>query len=75
VSENLHRQSLAAALSPRALTFQRALAVRLTGERRVLMLGLDGAGKTSLLYRWKLGEGIRSIPTIGSQSAPIFNLC
>jgi hypothetical protein len=31
------------------------------------MLGLDGAGKTSLLYRWKLGEDVlTTIPTIGS---------
>ncbi|CAL6007991.1 ADP-ribosylation_factor 1 [Hexamita inflata] len=34
-------------------------------EVRVLMLGLDGSGKTSLLYQWKLGELITTIPTIG----------
>lgn len=29
------------------------------------MVGLDASGKTSLLYRWKLGEVVTSIPTIG----------
>lgn len=31
----------------------------------VLMVGLDAAGKTSVLYRLKLGELITTIPTIG----------
>lgn len=34
-------------------------------ERRVLMLGLDNAGKTTVLYKLKLGETVRTIPTIG----------
>ncbi|KAK3785956.1 hypothetical protein RRG08_038161 [Elysia crispata] len=34
-------------------------------ERRVLIQGLDSAGKTSLLYRLKLGEVVTTIPTIG----------
>jgi len=34
-------------------------------ESRVLMLGLDAAGKTTVLYRLKLGEVISSIPTVG----------
>ena len=29
------------------------------------MLGLDGAGKTTILYSLKLGETINTIPTIG----------
>jgi len=29
------------------------------------MLGLDGAGKTTILYNLKLGEVIKSVPTIG----------
>jgi GTPase SAR1 family protein len=29
------------------------------------MLGLDGSGKTSILYHAKLGEPISSVPTIG----------
>jgi ADP-ribosylation factor protein 1 len=34
-------------------------------EFRILMLGLDAAGKTTLLYRLKLGEVSRTVPTIG----------
>eukprot|EP00759_Apiculatamorpha_spiralis_P038800 PhF_6_TR37849/c0_g1_i1/m.56361 len=34
-------------------------------EVRALMIGLDGGGKTSLLYRWKLGDVVTAIPTIG----------
>lgn len=34
-------------------------------ELRILMLGLDAAGKTSILYRLKLGQSIKSIPTVG----------
>ncbi|XP_049849495.1 uncharacterized protein LOC126319853 [Schistocerca gregaria] len=34
-------------------------------EVRVLMVGLDAAGKTTILYRLKLGEVITTIPTIG----------
>jgi ADP-ribosylation factor 1/2 len=29
------------------------------------MLGLDGAGKTTILFNMKLGEVIKSVPTIG----------
>ncbi|KAM9481402.1 ADP-ribosylation factor 5-like [Clarias gariepinus] len=32
---------------------------------RILMLGLDAAGKTTILYRLKLGEVFTTIPTIG----------
>jgi small GTP-binding protein len=31
----------------------------------VLMVGLDAAGKTTILYRLKLGDVVMSIPTIG----------
>ena len=34
-------------------------------EKRVFMNGLDGAGKTTILYRWKQSEVITTIPTIG----------
>jgi small GTP-binding protein len=34
-------------------------------ETRCLMLGLDASGKTTVLYRLKLGEPITTIPTIG----------
>ncbi|XP_062594469.1 uncharacterized protein LOC134255893 [Saccostrea cucullata] len=32
---------------------------------RILMLGLDAAGKTSILYYYHLGEVVTTIPTIG----------
>ncbi|KYQ91910.1 Rab GTPase [Tieghemostelium lacteum] len=34
-------------------------------QYRILMIGLDNAGKTSILYRMKLGENITTLPTIG----------
>merc|ERR1712072_990590 len=34
-------------------------------ERRILMVGLDAAGKTTVLYKLKLGEIVTTIPTIG----------
>ncbi|KAL7572635.1 hypothetical protein ACA910_010386 [Epithemia clementina (nom. ined.)] len=34
-------------------------------EYRLLMLGLDGAGKTTVLYKLKLAEVVTTIPTIG----------
>jgi len=34
-------------------------------EKRILMLGLDAAGKTTILYHFKLGEVVHTIPTIG----------
>merc|ERR1739841_470749 len=34
-------------------------------EVRILMVGLDAAGKTTLLYKLKLGELVTTIPTIG----------
>lgn len=32
---------------------------------RILMVGLDGAGKTTILYQLKVGEVVTTIPTIG----------
>lgn len=36
-----------------------------TAEVRILMLGLDSAGKTTILYRLQIGEVVTTIPTIG----------
>jgi len=36
-----------------------------TKEMRILMVGLDAAGKTTILYKLKLGEIVTTIPTIG----------
>ena len=32
---------------------------------RILMVGLDAAGKTTILYKLQLGEVVKTIPTIG----------
>jgi GTPase SAR1 family protein len=36
---------------------------------RILMVGLDAAGKTTILYKLKLGEVVTTIPTIGAWGA------
>ncbi|XP_070559607.1 ADP-ribosylation factor 4 [Ptychodera flava] len=43
------------------------LFTRLFGKKqmRILMVGLDAAGKTTILYKLKLGEVVTTIPTIG----------
>jgi GTPase SAR1 family protein len=33
--------------------------------KRILVVGLGGAGKTTILYKFKLGEIVITIPTIG----------
>jgi GTPase SAR1 family protein len=35
-------------------------------EYRLLMVGLDASGRTTILYKMKLGEVVTTIPTIGS---------
>jgi GTPase SAR1 family protein len=34
-------------------------------EKSLLMVGLDAAGKTTILYKLQLGEVMTTIPTIG----------
>ena len=34
-------------------------------EMRILMVGLDAAGKTTILYKLKLNEVVTTIPTVG----------
>lgn len=53
------------------LTFSK-LFDRLWGkkEMRILMVGLDAAGKTTILYKLKLGEIVTTIPTIGTTPPP-----
>ena len=34
-------------------------------QQRIIMCGLDAAGKTTILYKLKLGEIVTTIPTIG----------
>ena len=40
---------------------------RLLGKEdvRILMVGLDNAGKTTILYRLKLEEVVSTVPTLG----------
>lgn len=45
-------------------------------EMRILMVGLDAAGKTTILYKLKLGEIVTTIPTIGTAEYVIcFYIC
>lgn len=45
-------------------------------EVRILMVGLDAAGKTTILYKMKLGEVVTTIPTIGFNVETVeFNNC
>lgn len=41
-------------------------------EMRILMVGLDAAGKTTILYKLKLGEIVTTIPTIGWYFSLVF---
>ncbi|ORZ36769.1 ADP-ribosylation factor 1 [Catenaria anguillulae PL171] len=34
-------------------------------ETRIILIGLDAAGKTTILYKLKLGEVVTTVPTIG----------
>jgi small GTP-binding protein len=34
-------------------------------KAKILMLGLDNAGKTTILYQMKLNETVHSVPTVG----------
>ncbi|KAI6674514.1 hypothetical protein NL676_002420 [Syzygium grande] len=56
-----HRQACKMGLSFTKL-FSRLFAKK---EMRILMVGLDAAGKTTILYKLKLGEIVTTIPTIG----------
>ena len=40
------------------------------GPKRILMLGLDNAGKTTILYRMKKTEDFNTVPTIGKFDLP-----
>jgi ADP-ribosylation factor 1/2 len=47
--------------------FISALMDRLVSKehKRIVFVGLDGAGKTTILYKLQLGEVVHSIPTVG----------
>ena len=46
---------------------------RLFGSKdmSILILGLDGAGKTTILYKLKLGKVVTTIPTIGTNTEQV----
>lgn len=56
--------SVTALLSGGLISRIRRLFTR-TANMRILMNGLDAAGKTTILYKLKLGEVVTTIPTIG----------
>ena len=39
-----------------------------TGHSQDVQVGLDAAGKTTILYKLKLGEIVTTIPTIGQST-------
>ncbi|MQM19275.1 hypothetical protein Taro_052276, partial [Colocasia esculenta] len=43
-------------------------------EMRILMVGLDAAGKTTILYKLKLGEIVTTIPTIDPDKNSLINV-
>lgn len=58
-------ECLCAALSSLCRLFSRLFSKQ---EMRILMVGLDAAGKTTILYKLKLGEVVTTIPTIGEST-------
>ena len=36
-----------------------------TTQKKILLLGLDAAGKTTILYKLNLGDTVNTIPTVG----------
>ena len=34
-------------------------------ETKLVLVGLDAAGKTTITYQFKMGENVKTIPTIG----------
>ncbi|VDM54783.1 unnamed protein product [Angiostrongylus costaricensis] len=51
--------------NPKRIAFEVQVLVVCLPEVRILMVGLDAAGKTTILYKLKLGEIVTTIPTIG----------
>uniref|UniRef100_A0A7S0SZ70 Uncharacterized protein n=1 Tax=Mantoniella antarctica TaxID=81844 RepID=A0A7S0SZ70_9CHLO len=47
------------------ILFSRMMAAFGEREARILVLGLDNAGKTTILYRLQVGTVVSTIPTIG----------
>ena len=43
-------------------------------EMKICMVGLDAAGKTTILYKLKLGEVVTTIPAIGKHGMQAVNI-
>ena len=53
-------------LSPQGVLVSKLFSTLLGNkEVRVLILGLDNAGKTTILYKLQMGEVVTTVPTIG----------
>ena len=52
--------------APQGMLFSKLFSALLGNkEVRVLILGLDNAGKTTILYKLQMGEVVTTVPTIG----------
>jgi len=69
--------SLQVIIRAMGIAFTRLWQQLMKQDMRILMVGLDAAGKTTILYRFKLGEVVTTIPTIGFnvETLEYKNLC
>ena len=44
-------------------------------EQRIVMLGLDNGGKTTILYKLKMGDVVQTTPTIGKLLDSFLSFC
>eukprot|EP00658_Telonema_sp_P-2_P021323 TRINITY_DN18491_c0_g1_i15.p1 TRINITY_DN18491_c0_g1~~TRINITY_DN18491_c0_g1_i15.p1 ORF type:complete len:195 (-),score=54.69 TRINITY_DN18491_c0_g1_i15:212-796(-) len=44
---------------------------RAKDEAMVLIVGLDGSGKTTMMYQWKVGKPVATTPTVGFEYTTI----
>merc|ERR1711904_460625 len=63
--ERREEKTPAARLETMGFWFSKFLQLFGEKEARILVLGLDNAGKTTILYRLQVGEVVSTIPTIG----------
>lgn len=47
------------------LVCTKQLGTLVNNDTKIVMIGLDGAGKTTILFKMKIGEIVTTIPTIG----------
>lgn len=49
--------------------------ISMTSEHKLVMVGLDNAGKTTILYQFLMNEVVHTSPTIGSNVEEVYNYC